>query len=640
MLCSGMGISMAQSQRMVLIEEFTQASCGPCAAANPGFNTLLSANTTKAVSIKYQTVWPGVDPMNEHNPGDVANRVKYYGVQGVPVGMIDGNVKEGNPGIFTQTDIDAEYGVASPFTVTINHWFNAANDSIFINCEVTCTKDITLTKPALRVAMIEKNIKFTTAPGTNGETEFSNVMRKMYPNGNGTTIATSWTIGQKKIVSFSAKIPSYIYNKAEIATLAWVQDDANKNVLQASYSPTVSAPIVNMPVAEFDSDVLSTCDGLVNFRDMSALFPASWSWDFGDGTGSSKQHPSHKYAASGTYTVKLNAKNSAGANLATKTAYITVNLSGAAPTGKDVKFCKSETVNFAATAAGSGSLNWYDENGNLVNTGNTYSPNLSAATTYFVSEMTPNALQTTGAADNTIGSNAGGYYTAGTVHGLFFDVLKPGTLQEVKCYANSAGSRVIEVLDVNGAVVQTKTVNMTAGLNTLALNFSMAAGTGYLLKVGGTLVDLYRNSAGANFPYTTGVINITGNTAGSPAYYYYFYDWKVQQNPCASAALKINGIDTCAIIGVNEVAQDNYVNVYPNPNDGKFTITVSAPFDNNSTLSVLNNLGESVYQEKINNQNAEYTANIDISTLTKGIYVLVISGNKESKTIRKLIVSQ
>ena len=67
--------SFAQSQRLTLLEEFTQASCGPCASQNPALNTLLNANTTKAISIKYQTSWPGVDPMNAQTQAEVGPRV-------------------------------------------------------------------------------------------------------------------------------------------------------------------------------------------------------------------------------------------------------------------------------------------------------------------------------------------------------------------------------------------------------------------------------------------------------------------------------------------------------------------------------------------------------------------------------------
>src|SRR6188768_1748133 len=80
----------AQSQRLVLFEEFTQASCPPCATTNPGLNAMLNANQSKVVSVKYQTSWPGTDPMNAQNPTEVQTRVTYYNVTGVPDGELDG----------------------------------------------------------------------------------------------------------------------------------------------------------------------------------------------------------------------------------------------------------------------------------------------------------------------------------------------------------------------------------------------------------------------------------------------------------------------------------------------------------------------------------------------------------------------
>ena len=118
-LLLGGSTAFAQATRLVLFEEFTQASCGPCASQNPAFNTLLSGNTTKAISIKYQTSWPGVDPMNAANPTDVATRVSYYGVNGVPWTAMDGDTATGSayagaPANVTQTAIDTRYAVASP----------------------------------------------------------------------------------------------------------------------------------------------------------------------------------------------------------------------------------------------------------------------------------------------------------------------------------------------------------------------------------------------------------------------------------------------------------------------------------------------------------------------------------------------
>lgn len=248
------GALFAQSQRFVLIEEFTQASCPPCAKLNPGFDKTMAANTTKATAIKYQVSWPGSDPMNKQNPSEVNTRVKYYGVSGVPDWTPGtGSLTKNSPP--SQSTIDAQYKIPSPFTIDLKHWFNAANDSIFIRCEITCTQDVTLTTPKLRVAMTEKLIDDPKAKGTNGEKHFTDVMRKMYPGADGTELDKAWKVGQKKTFSFSEKIPSYIYKKTEIATVSWIQDDGSKKVQQAGYSPIASSVPTGLEKANVNNSI-------------------------------------------------------------------------------------------------------------------------------------------------------------------------------------------------------------------------------------------------------------------------------------------------------------------------------------------------------------------------------------------------
>lgn len=50
----------------------------------------------------------------------------------------------------------------------------------------------------------------------------------------------------------------------------------------------------------------------VNFSDVSMGAPIAWSWEFGDGSISMLQHPSHEYLADGLYTVKLFVANECG----------------------------------------------------------------------------------------------------------------------------------------------------------------------------------------------------------------------------------------------------------------------------------------------------------------------------------------
>ena len=83
------------------------------------------------------------------------------------------------------------------------------------------------------------------------------------------------------------------------------------------------------PTASFTAAPTSgTAPLAVQFTDTSSGTPTGWAWDFGDGTASSAQNPSHTYTAAGTYTVTVTASNSAGNDTATRTGLISVTSSG------------------------------------------------------------------------------------------------------------------------------------------------------------------------------------------------------------------------------------------------------------------------------------------------------------------------
>jgi len=62
----------------------------------------------------------------------------------------------------------------------------------------------------------------------------------------------------------------------------------------------------NPPTAAFTADAATVPFGTaIQFTDTSSENPGAWSWDFGDGTTSDEQNPSHVYTESGTYGVTL-----------------------------------------------------------------------------------------------------------------------------------------------------------------------------------------------------------------------------------------------------------------------------------------------------------------------------------------------
>jgi hypothetical protein len=76
--------------------------------------------------------------------------------------------------------------------------------------------------------------------------------------------------------------------------------------------------------ADFTADVLSGSAPLtVSFTDQSCGPITSWQWNFGDGSTSTEQNPSHTYKA-GTHTVSLTVTGPGGSDVETKTDFISV----------------------------------------------------------------------------------------------------------------------------------------------------------------------------------------------------------------------------------------------------------------------------------------------------------------------------
>src|SRR6185295_6281483 len=177
----------SQAYKYPLFEHFTQASCGPCAQQNPGFQTsILDPNPTVVRHIAYHTSWPGVDPMYTYNTTQSNDRVDYYSVTGVPDIFLEGNFKEAQPGGMTMDDVNTIVAQTSPIKISVSDIDNGNSH------DVTVTVSSIGTPPTgsfvLRTAIIERNVTYATPPGNNGETYFPNVFRKMLPSSNGDPI--------------------------------------------------------------------------------------------------------------------------------------------------------------------------------------------------------------------------------------------------------------------------------------------------------------------------------------------------------------------------------------------------------------------------------------------------------------------
>ena len=244
-----------------------------------------------------------------------------------------------------------------------------------------------------------------------------------------------------------------------------------------------------------------------------------------------------------TNTTYYRAQTRCGLNNATSNvATITVNNPLITGTNTPVVVCAGSTATLTATGSTGTTVRFFAvaTGGTALATGTTgaatasyTTPALSAGATYYAEALIANG----GTTSMSPLTNALGTGTASTVsHYLTFNVAQPTILIGVYVYPGAAGNVVIEYRSATGTVLQSATVAVTAAqVNTktfVPLNFSLVAGTAQRLGIGTGSVSLFRNDAGASYPYTAGAVSITGNSF-DPAYYYYYYNWQVSSD-CAS----------------------------------------------------------------------------------------------------------
>ncbi len=220
------------AHKYVLFEHFTQASCGPCATQNPAFQRLYLQNESQVHHIAYHTSWPGYDPMYEENPSESTSRVGYYSVSGVPDMLTNGGDSK-SPANVTQADIDAIVSETSPISISVEEERTTDTEGT-VNISVTTHGIVPSGNWVIRVAVIEKDIVYASAPGSNGEKEFPNVFRKMLTSMGGESF-TAAAMGESTDFSYTFPIQEG-WNPEQLYVLAFVQNESTKEVLNSGSS--------------------------------------------------------------------------------------------------------------------------------------------------------------------------------------------------------------------------------------------------------------------------------------------------------------------------------------------------------------------------------------------------------------------
>jgi parallel beta-helix repeat protein len=273
-----------------------------------------------------------------------------------------------------------KYSKAGKYTVTLTITNAAGSNTVTKSNHITVT--VATSKP----------VTAFSASSTSGKAPLNVQFTDKSSNS-----PTSWKWSFGDGTSSTLQNPTHKYSAAGKYTVTLTASNAagSSKVTKSNYVTVTTTS--QTPTAVFYSSPKSGNAPLsVKFTDKSTGKPTKWKWDFGDGTSSTSQNPTHKYSKTGKYTVKLTVTNVAGSNTATKSKYITVTTTSQAPVadfwGSTLSGKASLKVTFTETSKGSPTSWQWDFGDGTYSTQKSPTHTYSAAGTYTVKLTAINAV--------------------------------------------------------------------------------------------------------------------------------------------------------------------------------------------------------------------------------------------------------
>jgi hypothetical protein len=88
--------------------------------------------------------------------------------------------------------------------------------------------------------------------------------------------------------------------------------------------------------------------------------------------------------------------------------------------------------------------------------------------------------------------------------------------------------------------------------------------------------------------------------------------------------------------GISELSNNLALNIYPNPNQGTFTVTISSATHINGTMSVLDELGRTIQIQSLDVTGTKQIP-LELKDLASGSYLLVVNTNN-GRSVKQFIV--
>lgn len=263
-----------RSKRLVLIEEFTNTGCAPCAEFAPYLDEILRERMDDVVAIKYHYNYPSrQDPYYLNEPVDMYTRGLFYDVEGVPTVVYNGEKKSNNHNAINGF---IDQAMAEEKLIDLNVNASLTNHLLKVNTDISPVKDVKSDNLRAFVAVVEEWKVFDSA-FPNGEKEFYYVLQKMLPDANGHPLGTELSFGRTYSFDTSWQV-AHFYDETQLGIVVFVQDMSSKKVLETVYVPyptgsSDAARVIGVDdtpdricTPDFTSEVIIRCTGRNGLR--------------------------------------------------------------------------------------------------------------------------------------------------------------------------------------------------------------------------------------------------------------------------------------------------------------------------------------------------------------------------------------
>ena len=193
-------------------------------------------------------------------------------------------------------------------------------------------------------------------------------------------------------------------------------------------------------------------------------------------------------------------------------------------------------------------------------------------------------------------------------------------------FGPTAGTGVVTVKGTNTCGNGVISSNFNVTMNALPAAPVVTA-NGAVLTSSATSGNQWYYAGNAIAGATSQTYTVTHNTG--------YYWVVVTTNGCSSP---ISNKVWVVVTGQQELQGSNF-NVYPVPNDGRFTVSITSPVQEAFTVQVFNQLGAKVFELNDLQVNGTVEKQVDLRPIANGIYSVVFL-NSEHKVVKKVIVNK